>query len=303
MVMRLGMIAGALWMTSCRTEVGSPNEPHYAFEETRALVDMVEEAAALVEVKGRAAFEQFARDRSQWFRGSLYLFIYDVDGNCVFHPVYAGLIGRNRMDLHDILGKPYIRYITDIGRRPEPKASDWVFYFFQENVDLFPRWKASYIRKAVAPDGKTYVVGSGLYDPKVEEVFVRRVVELAVERIRQVGQQAFVEFRDPSTPYVFLDTYVFVIDMHGRALVDPAFPSLEERNLWEFRDAVGHLVVQDMTRRLASADVARVMYMWPKPGASMPSRKMAYIRKVVVDGEPLIVGSDFFMASPIWMRL
>jgi hypothetical protein len=28
-----------------------------------------------------------------------------------------------------------------------------------------------------------------------------------------------------------------------------------------------------------------------------------YARKLTVDGETLIVGSDFFLATPIWMRV
>ena len=35
----------------------------------------------------------------------------------------------------------------------------------------------------------------------------------------------------------------------------------------------------------------------------MPSRKLAYLRKVEVNGETLIVGADFFQATPIWMKL
>jgi hypothetical protein len=32
-------------------------------------------------------------------------------------------------------------------------------------------------------------------------------------------------------------------------------------------------------------------------------RKLLYVRKVVTGGETLVVGSDFFMATPIWMKV
>ena len=28
-----------------------------------------------------------------------------------------------------------------------------------------------------------------------------------------------------------------------------------------------------------------------------------YVRKIVIDAETLVVGSDFFLATPIWMKV
>jgi hypothetical protein len=46
-----------------------------------------------------------------------------------------------------------------------------------------------------------------------------------------------------------------------------------------------------------------VQYLWPKPGSSTPSRRLIYVRKVKVGDEVFIVGSDFFLATPIWLRV
>ncbi len=46
-----------------------------------------------------------------------------------------------------------------------------------------------------------------------------------------------------------------------------------------------------------------MQYLWPKPGSSVTSRKLVYVRKISVGGETLIVGSDFFLATPIWMKV
>ncbi len=46
-----------------------------------------------------------------------------------------------------------------------------------------------------------------------------------------------------------------------------------------------------------------MQYLWPKPGSSVTSRKLVYVRKIRVGGETLIVGSDFFLATPIWMKV
>jgi hypothetical protein len=60
--------------------------------------------------------------------------------------------------------------------------------------------------------------------------------------------------------------------------------------------------MKELIAKLKSRDEAWVQYLWPKPGAAMPSRKLMYVRKVRIGGETLLVGSDFFLASPIWMK-
>ena len=70
-------------------------------------------------------------------------------------------------------------------KRPERDVSGWVFYLWEERTDLLPAWKSSYVRKAVAPDGKTYFVGSGSSRMKVEKVFVRDRVEEAARLVQE----------------------------------------------------------------------------------------------------------------------
>ncbi|HEX9022817.1 MAG TPA: cache domain-containing protein [Geobacteraceae bacterium] len=276
----------------------------YLYEDTKYLVELVEDAATLMERKGQGAFREFGVKGSRWLNRKYYLFIYDVYGKCVFHPVNPELVGRNLIDLRDMNGEPVLRYITDIGRRSQRDASGWVFYLWEEGTQFLPRWKSAYIRKVVAPDGLVYMVGSGSYNLKIEKSFVRERVDLAVELIRSKGKSAaFDELKNPGSQFHFLDNYVFVMGMDGRALVDPAYPTLAGRDLSNFRDYIGRYVVKEMIRKLEKSDEAWVQYLWPRPGSSLPSRKLAYVRKTKVGNETLIVGSDFFLATPVWMRL
>ena len=105
-----------------------------------------------------------------------------------------------------------------------------------------------------------------------------------------------------SLAFFFCGTYIYVFDTLGECLVDPAFPGLENRDMLPFRTP-GHYVVKEMLKVLESQDRARLRFMAsPKPGTTLPSRKLAYLRKVTVKGESLIIMSDFSLASPIWMR-
>jgi len=276
----------------------------YSYEETKRLVSFVEDAAALIEQKGEFAFQDFSVPGSKWLTDDYYIFVYTRDGTNAFHPVETQLIGRNLLNLRDMNGKPVIQMITDVAKKPERDASDWVFYLWEYKTQLIPLWKSSYIRKAVTPNGKIYLVGSGLYNLKTERAFVRDRVELACNKLRGEGKDAaFKEFRDPASPFVFLGAYIFVLDASGHTVVDPSFPNGAGRDLSAFRDAVGMPAVSDLLEKLNHDDEAWVQYLWPKPGSPVPTRKLLYARKVIVGGETFIVGSDFYLATPIWMHV
>src|SRR5262245_19723935 len=300
---------GAVWaavllLVTIGPAAGNERLALYAYRDTRSLVALVEEAAALLERKGEQAFQDFGQKDSKWFNEDNYFFVYAPDGTCLFHPITPELVGQNAMSLHDINGKPIIRLITDIGRKPEKDASGWVFYLWQNQTQLTPSWKSTYVRKVVRPDGRIYVIGSGSFTIRVEKLFVEERVRLAADLLSSAGKEtAFKQFQDPTTPFVFLESFIFVLDQHGRTLVDPAFPTMTGRDLSDFKDAVGFRPIKEVLSKLARADEAWVQYLWPKPGSSVTSRKLVYVRKVSVGGETLIVGSDFFLATPIWMKV
>lgn len=273
----------------------------YQYEETRNLVTLVEEAAQLFHKKGPAAFEEFARKGSRWFRGNTYLFIYTLGGTCLFQPVNRALEGKNLIDLTDISGKPVIRMCRAAAER-EPFHRGWVHYLWVEPGEVFPSWKTAYVTRAMAPDGGACLIGSGLYNMKPEQAFIKGIVDSAAESIEQKGESAFAEFRDPSSPFVFRGVYVFVLGMDGTALVDPGYPSIRGRNLRDFTDFEGRYVFREMIEKLQKAPQAWVMYMQVPPGQTQPARKLAYVRRVGAGKLDLIVGSAYTLANPIWLH-
>ncbi len=283
--------------------VRAADASRYLYQETRNLVQLVEDAADLVEVKGRAAFGEFSRKGSHWFDDTHYLFIYDLKGTCLFHPVERNLVGRSLIGLQDMNGKPVIRLITEVGKKPERQAAGWVFYLWEESTQFVPRWKTSYVRKAVGPDHAVYLVGCGVYNMKIEREFVRERVDAAANFLRDKGvDTAFREFRDPASEFSFLDTYIFVMDTQGHMLVDPAYPTGVERNLGDMRDANNRYFVREMLDKLRAADTVWVQYMWNRPDSYLPARKVIYARKLRRGGDTFIIGSDFLLLTPVWMK-
>jgi hypothetical protein len=296
------LLAGLLFLAAIAARAAEGRLSQYTYEDTKRLVSFVDEAAALIEHDGARAFAEFGKSGSKWLRDN-YIFVYTPDGTNVFHPIEHGFVGKNLINLQDADGKPVVRLITDIAKNPAKDAGGWVFYLWEDQTQLIPLWKSSYIRKAIAPNGRIYLVGSGLYNMKIEKTWVADRVKLACDLLQAKGKaEAFKEFMESSSPFVFLGTYIFVLDEQGHTLVDPAFPTMAGRDLSQFRDAVGMPVMQELLRKLADHEDAWVQYLWPKPGNQLPSRKLIYARKVTLNGQTLIVGSDFFLATPVWMK-
>ena len=191
--------------TGCRhsTSPAAQETDTYLYADTRQLVEFVESAANLIEQRGAAAaFREFDRPDSIWRTNPTYLFVYDPHGRNVWHGLEPSLVGRDLSLFRDPLGKPVVQRIVDVGRRPERNARDWVFYLWEEQTDIQPVWKGSYIRKAVAPDGQIYLVGSGSSRLKVEKVFAQRKVDAAAKLLQQQGSEfAFQQLRDPSSEF------------------------------------------------------------------------------------------------------
>lgn len=275
----------------------------YQYSDTQRLVTLVNAAAELLSTIGEEAFEDFSKEGSRWYYGQYYLFVYSPESICLFHPVQPDLVGKDMKEFRDINGKPVVELITKVGEQSPGKASDWVFYKWPDKDELLPHWKGAYIRKVAGPDGKIYFVGSGAYNLKTERSVVEHRVQMAAELLEAKGKKyAFKQFRSSATPYSFLDAYVFVVDLQGRTIFDPAYPTLEGRSVLPFQDAIGKFPVKKLLKELEHNDQARLQYLWRNPGVFEMTRKSIYAEKVKVGDQTLIVGSDYFLATPIWMQ-
>jgi signal transduction histidine kinase len=148
-----------------------------------------------------------------------------------------------------------------------------------------------------APSGKSYVVGSGMYNDRMERAFVVDAVTNAVEQIEQRGQAAFPLFRDPKGPFIAKDGYIFVIDMKGVELVNAAFPNLEGKNLLDVTDTNGKYLIRDMLQVGQTSGSGWVDYMWPKPGEGVSTQKSAYVSRARLGEQPVLVGCGVYLAG------
>ncbi|MDP2057613.1 MAG: cache domain-containing protein, partial [Thiobacillus sp.] len=269
---------------------------HYQYEETRELVGLVEDATELVRSKGEAAFGDFRVAGSRWRQEETYIFVLDPKGNMLVHPD-PGMEGKNELDLKDVNGKPIIRGLIDAAMTLPGKPEGWYHYQWPVLGGLLPRWKSSYVRLVTAPSGNRYVVGSGMYNDRMERTFVVDAVKDAVGQIEKNGTAAFTLFHDPTGPFIAKDAYIFVFDMKGIDLVNPGFPSLEGRNLLDLKDTQGKQLIREMFEVVQTRDSGWVDYMWPKPGESVSTQKSAYVSKAKMGDQWVLVGCGVYLAD------
>jgi signal transduction histidine kinase len=268
----------------------------YEYEETRETVALVNDASALVSTKGEAAFNDFRVSGSRWRQGDRYIFVLDTDGNMLVHPDPT-MEGKNELDLKDINGKPIIRGLIATATNIPGKPDGWYHYQWPVPGGILPRWKSTYVRLVTAPSGKKYIIGSGMYNDRMERAFVVDMVQNAVAQIEKNGEAAYSLFHDRTGPYIAKDAYIFVIDPSGVDLVNPGFPNLEGRNILDVKDTRGKKLVREMLYVVQANGSGWVDYMWPKPGESVSTQKSAYVSKALIGDKWVMVGCGVYLAD------
>ena len=263
--------------------------------EGRQLINLVREAAKLIEQKGESCFSEFKKKGGKWLHGDTYVFVIDTKGFVFVNPSRPELEGKEQISLKDLIGKPFIRsFINETTGYPF-KNEGWTHYVWYKPGEEMAMWKTSYVKLVKAPSGKDFIVGSGLYDIRMEKAFVVDVVDEAADLIKKKGKQAFAQIRDPLGDFNYLTTYVFVIDSKGMDLVNPVFPGFEGQNVLDLKDSEGKYFIKDMIRALESTDTVWIEYMWPKPRHAVPTKKSTYVRKVLYGEEVFYVGSGVYL--------
>jgi signal transduction histidine kinase len=268
----------------------------YEHQDTRELVALVKDAAQLIDTKGEAAFADLRLPGSRWRQDETYIFVLDPQGNMLVHPDPA-MEGRNELELKDVHGKLIIRGLIGAATRLPEKPEGWYHYQWPVPGGLLPRWKSSYVRLVTLPSGARYVVGSGTYNDRMERGFVVDLVRDAVGQIEKLGKAAFPLFHDPAGPFIVKDTYVFVFDMNGVELVNPAFPNLEGRTLLDLKDAQGKPLIRNMLRVVNTSGAGWTDYVWPKPGESISTQKSTYVSRAMMGDTPVLVGCGVYLAD------
>jgi signal transduction histidine kinase len=256
------------------------------------LMALVRDGAAVFAQQGERAYPQFRERGSRWFRDDTYFFVWAMDGARVFHAASPAGEGDKVADMRDILGRPTGRMILDAAN--SAPGEGWIHYMYPAPDSIFPVWKSTFVKRVTFPSGTPYAVGCGVYNMRMDRAFIEDVVESAARLVEQRGPESFAALRDRSGPFVFMDTYVFVLTPDGIERVNAAFPSLEGKHVIDLKDLKGKPVIRDEIDAAMKQGRAWVELYWYKPGHNTPARKETFVRQARFGPDIYIVGSGIY---------
>ena len=125
-----------------------------------------------------------------------------------------------------------------------------------------------------------------------EEVMAKcqAAAQMVLEKGVEMAAQAI---GDKQGPFVWKDTYVFLMDLDGKMIAHPIKPELTQRdNLVQVKDTDGKPLFVEFIQVAGNRGTGWVDYMWPKPGQETPVAKSSYIYRV--KGTPYFVGAGIY---------
>ncbi len=98
-------------------------------------------------------------------------------------------------------------------------------------------------------------------------------------------------------PFVWKDSYVFLMDLDGKMLAHPMSPALIGKNLLDMKDKAvppesGKFLFKEFVEVAKGKGAGWVEYTWANPGDPKPRPKITYIYRVP--------GKDLFVGAGIW---
>jgi cytochrome c len=154
-----GKILILLGVLSLLSTLGFATEPPQTDQAKQTIV-FVDKAAALLSSKGKAAFPEFKIKDGNWWKDDTYIYVFDINGTLMMHPIYSIYEGQNLTSIRDIHLKAFVQQATDIAKT---KGSGWFDFMLPRPGQTLPTHKYAYIETVKIPDGQTLVVGSGFW--------------------------------------------------------------------------------------------------------------------------------------------
>ncbi|MFH0878466.1 MAG: cache domain-containing protein [Lentisphaerota bacterium] len=129
------------------------------------VIQKVNEACDLIAKEGKASFAKFQGKDSSFIFNGTYIWIGDMEGQMLMHPIKYKMNGTDILGIKDANGKFFFAEFIEVAK----KGQGWVDYMWPKPGEKPPSQKVSFVKK-VTCDGKEIYAGSGIYDVPPEEI-------------------------------------------------------------------------------------------------------------------------------------
>ena len=118
----------------------------FAASETDEAKGLVEKAVAYYQANGKEkSLKEFSTPGNQFVKGELYVFVYDMTGTIVAHPINQKLVGMNVLETPDVDGKFFRKEIIELAKK---SGTGWVDYKYKNAKSGKIEQKTTYLKKA-----------------------------------------------------------------------------------------------------------------------------------------------------------
>ncbi|HUC86314.1 MAG TPA: cache domain-containing protein [Candidatus Acidoferrales bacterium] len=133
-----------------------------------AVTAKVNEACALLEKEGPAAFPKFSGKGSPFIYEGTYIAVQDLNsGEEYVHPILYKMVGQKLKNQKDAKGKPVFVIMSDLVRE---KGEGWVEYYWPKPGTQEIGHKIAYVKKCTMSNGVEVVVISGTFNFSADDV-------------------------------------------------------------------------------------------------------------------------------------
>jgi cytochrome c len=102
-------------------------------------------------------------------------------------------------------------------------------------------------------------------------------VQQAANALSQAGEPGLAQFNQKDGPWVWKDTYIFVLDCEkGTMAAHPMMPNLIGKDVMTLTDTRGSKFFPELCQAKSNPSGVWVEYWWQKPGQKEGSRKISY---------------------------
>lgn len=132
----------------------------------KIIIDKVQEGCKLLQAEGLGAIRKFQGKDSQFIFNGTYIWIHDMDGNMIMHPIKHKMNGKPLLSMKDSVGK---LFFSEMNQVVGEKGSGWVSYMWPKPGEKAASEKVSYVLLCPVED-KQLVLGCGVYDITPEDI-------------------------------------------------------------------------------------------------------------------------------------
>jgi len=128
-----------------------------------------------------------------------------------------------------------------------------------------------------------------------QEREIESLVNQAAALIEQEGPSALAQFSQPGGRWLGGPHALFIFDEQGNELVNPTFPELVGKNLWDHRDSSGRYTAREELALVKAQGSGWLDGAWAKPGHGPEAKTRNFVKGARMGPTLVVVGSWYYV--------